>query len=287
MPINLHALGVVSSAEHDISARWVLAYAACLGMVDPLYLDDSLPGGPCVVPTFCSCLEWGVTTSSRTNLFGLTASERATGVHASQSSEFFAPVQVGMKVRTTSRVVGMRRTSAGALVQTCYEMVDTKSDVLLVRSYSGSIFRGLDLEVDAIGEPITRPERQITEFTKRSVVPIDRGLPHIYSECAQIWNPIHTEQVIAKGAGLPGIILHGSATWALAGREVVATFAGGDMRALVGLAGSFKKPVIPGERVVVQMSDPQDASVAFMVLTEKGETAIADGVVVLRGPRDV
>jgi acyl dehydratase len=283
MPINLHAVGVVTSSEHDVSPRWALAYAACLGMTDPRHLDDSIPGGPFVVPTFCSCLEWGVTVATRSQLLGLTARERSTGVHATQSTEFLSPLKVGTKVRTTAQVVGMRRTSAGAHVQTRYEMVDTKTGELLTRSYSGSIFRGLDLGTDIVGELMVPATRQSHELTGRSHVAIDKGLPHVYSECAQIWNPIHTEQQVAKAAGLPGIILHGSATWALAGREIVATYASGDMGTLAGLGGRFKKPVFPGESIQIRMSGVHGGSVAFEVLTERGETAISDGVAILTG----
>ena len=50
----------------------------------------------------------------------------------------------------------------------------------------------------------------------------DRGpdlrprLAHVYTECARIWNPIHTDRAVARAAGLPDIILHGTATLALA-----------------------------------------------------------------------
>src|SRR6185295_14411140 len=57
--------------------------------------------------------------------------------------------------------------------------------------------------------------------------PLERDLPligtlsvaatagHVYTECARIWNPIHTDPEYARAAGLPGIILHGTATLAL------------------------------------------------------------------------
>ena len=38
---------------------------------------------------------------------------------------------------------------------------------------------------------------------------------HVYTECARIWNPIHTDVAYARAAGLPDIILHGTATLAL------------------------------------------------------------------------
>ena len=45
-------------------------------------------------------------------------------------------------------------------------------------------------------------------------VPIGAGAAHVYTECARIWNPIHTDTAVTAKAGLPGIILHGTATLA-------------------------------------------------------------------------
>jgi acyl dehydratase len=46
-------------------------------------------------------------------------------------------------------------------------------------------------------------------------VPVAATAGHVYTECARIWNPIHTDPEYAREAGLPGIILHGTATLAL------------------------------------------------------------------------
>ena len=45
-------------------------------------------------------------------------------------------------------------------------------------------------------------------------IEIDGGRAHIYTECARIWNPIHTDRAVARSAGLPDIILHGTANLA-------------------------------------------------------------------------
>jgi len=47
-------------------------------------------------------------------------------------------------------------------------------------------------------------------------VPIPATLAHVYTECARIWNPIHTDPAVARQAGLSAILLHGTATLALA-----------------------------------------------------------------------
>ena len=69
---------------------------------------------------------------------------------------------------------------------------------------------------------------------------------HVYTECARIWNPIHTDVAYARAAGLPDIILHGTATLALLhfgpaediGRRAGASAA----RALAGSPGMVLMP---------------------------------------------
>ena len=85
---------------------------------------------------------------------------------------------------------------------------------------------GLPLESERAPE-VPKLDLDVERCT-RTAVPIAREMPHAYTECASIWNPIHTERAVALGAGLPDIILHGTATWALAGRELIRKRAGGD-----------------------------------------------------------
>ena len=81
---------------------------------------------------------------------------------------------------------------------------------------------------------------------------VSREMPHVYTECARIWNPIHTEREVALRAGLPDIILHGTATWALAGRELLSAYGDRDPARLKRLYGRFTAMVIPGTSIVVE-----------------------------------
>ena len=113
-----------------------------------------------------------------------------------------------------------------------------------------------------------------------SVVPIqtEHGLAHRYTECASIWNPIHTERTAARAIGLPDIILHGTCTWALAGQALVRALAGGDPRRLRRLAGRFKGMVFPGERLELDYGREAAGVWQFAVRTPRGELAITHGV---------
>ena len=85
----------------------------------------------------------------------------------------------------------------------------------------------------------------------------------------------------AAAAGLPDIIVHGTATWAIASREIVARRAGGDPSRLRRLHGRFRAMVIAGTPVTLEHRDAGDAAVAFRVLNCDGAEAIADGYAVL------
>jgi acyl dehydratase len=79
-------------------------------------------------------------------------------------------------------------------------------------------------------------------------------------------------------AGLPDIILHGTATWALAAREIIRRRAGGDPGRLKRLHGRFTGMVIPGTSIVVQLDLEQNGAVFFVVLNAEGRPVINDGV---------
>ena len=283
MPIKPSSLGAVAALEQHIDTRWVLSYAAGLGLNDPLYLDDAQPDGPFVVPMFCVCIEWEVALKARNASLGLTADELRQGVHAWQRSEFVAPIRAGMTVRTTSEVVHMRRTSAGTYVVVRYGTHDTASGALLTDSLSGTMFRGVPMTADApesMGEvphaaPVLRSDSAPHVVHAHHV---DAGYPHVYTECARIWNPIHTEERVARGAGLSGILLHGTATWALAAVAMARAHAGDDgLRTLRLLEGQFKKPVLPRDTLRIRLLGSQKDSVSFDVDTDRGDTAMSGG----------
>jgi acyl dehydratase len=113
------------------------------------------------------------------------------------------------------------------------------------------------------------------------VLAIPREMPHVYTECASIWNPIHTERAVALAAGLPDIILHGTATWALAGREVLRLYADSDPRRLRRLHGRFRGMVFPGTEIRIEHQRDASGAIHFVVRNHRGEPAIDQGLAVI------
>jgi acyl dehydratase len=66
-------------------------------------------------------------------------------------------------------------------------------------------------------------------------------------------NPLHAEPAFAKAAGFPRPILHGLATFGVAGHAILKSVCGYDPARLTGMAGRFSAPVYPGETIRTEM----------------------------------
>lgn len=117
-------------------------------------------------------------------------------------------------------------------------------------------------------------------------VPITPGAAHVYTECARIWNPVHTDAAVAAAAGLPAIILHGTATLAMGVSRVLELEADNRPERVKRVACRFGAMVLMPSRVTVHIlarhSTPHGDAVHFEVRTEDGGPAVRDGLLVLQ-----
>ena len=118
-------------------------------------------------------------------------------------------------------------------------------------------------------------------WTKELVVGLHAGQQ--YTECANIYNPIHTEPSVAKAAGLPDMILHGSATKAIALMTVVDECLGGDADRVTRLTGQLRGMVLMDTMVKVECWTEEivegEVRISFRVLNDQGDPAISNGAI--------
>ena len=119
-----------------------------------------------------------------------------------------------------------------------------------------------------------------------TTVDLDAGAAHVYTECARIWNPIHTDRAVALAAGLPDIILHGTATLALGVSAVIDHHGGGNPDLVRRISGRFAAMVELPSTVTIDVwpgSSTLDGRVVvpFEVRNEHGVAAVKHGLVVL------
>ena len=62
-------------------------------------------------------------------------------------------------------------------------------------------------------------------------------------------NPLHADPDFAKAAGFPRPILHGLATFGVAGHALLKSVCGYDPARLTAIKGRFSVPVYPGETI--------------------------------------
>jgi acyl dehydratase len=213
----------------------------------------------------------------------LSPEEARRGVHALQDSTFHRPMRPGDRLVCEGQLVSVRAARAGVLTVIRLITRDRESAEPVTTSWTTSIYRDVALAGAAASlaepDPLDPDDLQTPGADAEAVaIPIPKVMPHVYSECADIWNPIHTERAVAMAAGLPDIILHGTATWALAGLTLLRRYGRDDVGALRRITGRFAGMVMPGETIEVRHERARSGAIRFDVRTLSGLTAISQGV---------
>ncbi|NBU29242.1 MAG: hypothetical protein EBS42_13815 [Caulobacteraceae bacterium] len=287
MPFPADRVGhVLTPSETPITIRRILSYAAGLGAAEPAFLDDAAAGGLRALPFQCVGPEWPVVLSLRDAVSDrLSPAEAQRGVHSVQDSHFHRPMVSGDDLVVTGQLMSARTVRSGVHLVFRLESHDRGTGDLVTTSWTSSIYRdvGLEGEDRVLAEPPrSAPWPAPSEDAEETRIVIPREMPHVYSECADIWNPIHTERAVALAAGLPDIILHGTATWALAGLTVLRRHADSDVGRLARITGRFSGMVIPGEEIVIRHQALPGGLVSFEVRSATGAPVISQGGAWLR-----
>jgi acyl dehydratase len=285
VPLGTQSVGAsTESITHEVDARWLMAYAAGLGDLNPRYLDTAA-GAVVAHPVFPVCLEWPVILASR-NLPGselLTAAARARGVHAAHDLHLYRPIRAGDRLTTRATVVGLRRIRSGAAQLVRLDTVDAAGEPVC-RTWQLSILRDVEIVggdrsvADAPAWPeLPRSAAMPAARAVQRTIAVAAGAAHVYTECARIWNPIHTDRAVALAAGLPDIILHGTATMALAVSRLVEDRLNGDPLRVTRLGGRFSAMVRMPATLTLAIAGEADGRVHFEVLGESGAPVFSQG----------
>ena len=285
MPMSSALVGRSSKRFRAVAEpRWLMSYAAGLGDTSPAYFDTT--GDIQAHPVFPVCPEWPVLLDGR-NIEGagsLSPEEGRRGVHATHDVVLHRPIRAGEALYTTATVVSVEARRPGAYQVT---RIETKAEdgAPIVTTWNGGIYRtvgvtGGDRVED---QPPPTPQPTAADAREEDVeIPVAAGLAHVYTECARIWNPIHTDRAVALSAGLPDIILHGTATLALAISALVERELGGDPTRVHRYGCRFGAMVRMPSSITLRIHAARDRTVWFSVLNAAGEPAIAQGYLIAR-----
>lgn len=286
MKIPAGIVGTVAGPRvHEIDARWLMAYAAALGDTEPKYLDTLREGGLLSHPLFPVCYEWPLAPDLRANIPDEIALK---AVHATHDLEIHRLPRVRDRLSTTATVTAMAPRTPGAYVLTCYETVSASGEMVTTTVY-GNLYLGVECDTVEVQPSPTDPQplgsRPPGDPSWSVPVSIPANLAHVYTECARIWNPIHTDRAVAVRAGLPDVILHGTATLGLAVSQILRREADGDPTRVRRIACRFGAMVrMPSTLTIHGLGRVETAAgrwVGFQVLTEDGRPAVRDGRLLL------
>jgi acyl dehydratase len=268
-----------------------MAYAASLGDSLSAYIDTLRPAEFVAHPMFPVCFEWPLIVAMRrlfkTNL--LTDAEAMRGVHATHDLIIHRPIRPPETLSTRLKIVGVEARKPGAYQLTQLDTIDARGTPVCT-SWYGSIYRGVAVEgpdrpADVSKLPALPADASTTPGAEIKI-PVPAGMAHIYTECARIFNPIHTDAAVARAAGLPAIILHGTATLALAVSRIVEACAQSDPTRVSRVACRFGAMVpMPSTLTLRIFADTRHSaapSAFFEVLNSEGQLAIRDGFIGMR-----
>jgi acyl dehydratase len=281
----------------EVDARWLMAYAAALGETGAGYFDTRRRAGVDAHPLFPVCYEWPVAVALRA---ALPEAISVRSVHATHDLRIHRPPRAGDRLSVRATVTRLEPRRAGAYVLSRYETTDAAGEPVTTTEY-GSVYLGVrgpgaDGTAGVASGPVfaapagasaphpsasgAAPSGGGATHAWTESVPVAAGLAHVYTECARIWNPIHTDAAVAERAGLPEIILHGTATLALAISRVLA-HEGREPGAVTRVVGRFGAMVAMPSALSIRGHAPEDTPegrrVRFDALAAGGGPAIRDG----------
>ncbi len=276
--------------EHTTEITWrqTTNYAAAIADCNPAYLDDSRAGGLIAPPGIAAAVTWQV--MGRLTWFAaLPYPEEILHrlVHYTEHLQFFRPVRPGDRLAVLGEIAAVIPHRAGTQLVVRFLARDREEQPVFTE-HMGCLLRGVGCTDEGKGScslPYVPPYKDGEEFLWESQIPVGRETSFIYDGCADIHNPIHTSVSFARSVGLPDLILHGSATLALAVREIVNREAGGDSTRLKTVFARFSGMVIPPDTIRVRLTqkkfNTENHELRFVALNSRGEKAVSAGYALL------
>jgi acyl dehydratase len=274
----------IPAVEHSYTEKDTILYALGLGLgQDPMNEDElafvyekSLK----VLPSFAVVLGyspyWLRNPQSGVNWTKV--------VHGEQGMVLHRPLAPQGTVIGKTRIVEVidKGEGKGALVYSERKITDKASGDLIATLTQTTFCRG---DGGFGGPPRTAPPVQAMPDRAPDLtcdLPTRPEMALVYRLSGDI-NPLHAEPAFAKAAGFPRPILHGLATFGIAGHAILKSVCGYDPGRLTTIAGRFSAPVFPGETIRTEIWRDGDVVSYRATAVERNVVAINNGRAAIRG----
>jgi acyl dehydratase len=285
MPLNPDKLLTldIPDVEHTYGPKDCILYALGLGLgqdpTDEQQLAFVYEKHLKVLPTFPVVQGYSAYTFRRPEL-GITWTHVVHGEHAVR---LHAPIAPEGTVIGRSRILDVidKGAGKGALIYSERRILD-KTDGRLLATINQTTFcradggfGGAKREAPA---PHALPERAPDLACD---LPTRPETALIYRLSGDV-NPLHAEPTFAREGGYPRPILHGLATFGVAGHALLKTLCNYDPARLTAMAGRFSAPVFPGETIRTEVWRDCDVVSFRARALERDVVAINNGRAAIR-----
>lgn len=259
------------TTTYEVTAQAIERYARATNDENERYLSDDVVAPPvfAVVPAFAAFMAAGMDPELQADLLRL--------VHGAEEHALHSPIRPGDVLTITTALESVEQKDTGETFTVKATETNQKGDV--VAEVRGTMFirgSGKSRGAGASGADEDKPEIVYEETTK-----VDDDQTQRYADASGDHNPIHLDPDVARMAGLPGIILHGMCTMAIAGKGAVNGLAGGDPTRVKRLGVRLSKPVLPGQELTTRYWKETGGAIDG-VTTYGFETYNPDGAAVIK-----
>ena len=269
MGLNTQLIGKqYPDATYEITTEAIHKYAAATNEDNPAFNGDPPVAPPAfpIVPAGAGIGNVMFDSDLGVNL--------ALMVHGEEDHVLHRPIGAGDKLTVKTNLENVEIKESGETFTIAARLENERGE-LAAEVRSLMFIRGTGSRSKSPDEE--EPKRSYVFETESKV---DADQTYRYAEASGDHNPIHVDEDFAKNAaGLPGIILHGMCTMAIASKAILDGLCESDPTRLKRIKVRFSKPVFPGQTLTTRAwleSEQGD------VKTYGFETLNPDGVPVIR-----
>lgn len=257
----------------EVTGEAIEKYARATNDLNERYLaGDEAVASPIfpIVPAFQFLMEAGMDPELQADLMRL--------VHGEEEHVLHAPIKAGDTVTVHPVIESIEQKDTGETFTVKVD-VTNQNDEKVAEVRATSFIRGS-------GSGAKKPSSAGADDDAKQVVyeesvKVDEDQTFRYAEASGDSNPIHQDEAFAKMAGLPGIILHGMCTMAMATKGAVDGLAGGDPTRVKRVAVRFSKPVLPGQELTTRFweldAGGSTKTYGFETYNPEGQAVIKNG----------
>jgi acyl dehydratase len=198
------------------------------------------------------------------------------GVHGEHDLVLHRAIEPGEPLSTAVEGFGARAKGANAAVTLRYTTRDVRGIPVAEQLWT-TVWLGVsphDVGAAPPAHPV--PEGATAHPCGRWEVEVDPTMARRYAEVSGDWSAHHFDGDAARRSGAARPFLHGLCALALCAQGVTELVAAGDPARMARIAVRFAKPLLLGERLVVDLYDAGPAGFAFEAMAG-GSAVITNG----------